>query len=181
MKMKTKNAESRSIRTGRWAPDEKILFLYGLRLFGKGRWKKMSCFLPHRSLVQIKSHAQKVLKRQQAGENIFHRLEESYDKIDYLVVQAARRRDSFRVGGRSFTIDSNDIQVPNIAACETNNIEISPSVQVTFSSSTSFHGYEQIGYESNIATGVKQNMIQSQLSDGSVLAAATLCQLRVTR
>jgi hypothetical protein len=35
-------------RSGRWTPDEKILFLYGLKRFGKGRWKKMSIYLPHR-------------------------------------------------------------------------------------------------------------------------------------
>jgi hypothetical protein len=35
-------------RAGRWTPDEKILFLYGLKRFGKGRWKKMSIYLPHR-------------------------------------------------------------------------------------------------------------------------------------
>ena len=35
-------------RTGRWTPEEKILFLYGLKRFGKGRWKKMSIYLPHR-------------------------------------------------------------------------------------------------------------------------------------
>lgn len=35
-------------RLGRWSADEKILFLYGLRFFGKGRWKKISVFLPHR-------------------------------------------------------------------------------------------------------------------------------------
>jgi Myb-like DNA-binding domain len=43
-------------RTGRWTPDEKILFLYGLKRFGKGRWKKMSIYLPHRyvQLVRIR-------------------------------------------------------------------------------------------------------------------------------
>lgn len=35
-------------RSGRWTPDEKLLFLYGLKRFGKGRWKKMSVYLPHR-------------------------------------------------------------------------------------------------------------------------------------
>lgn len=35
-------------RTGRWTPDEKILFLYGLKSFGKGRWKKISVYLPNR-------------------------------------------------------------------------------------------------------------------------------------
>jgi hypothetical protein len=37
-----------SHRSGRWTLDEKILFLYGLQKFGKGRWKKMSVYLPNR-------------------------------------------------------------------------------------------------------------------------------------
>jgi hypothetical protein len=36
------------LRTGRWTQEEKLLFLYGLKRFGKGRWKKMSVYLPHR-------------------------------------------------------------------------------------------------------------------------------------
>jgi hypothetical protein len=36
------------LRTGRWTLDEKLLFLYGLRKFGKGRWKKMKMYLPNR-------------------------------------------------------------------------------------------------------------------------------------
>ena len=43
----TKN-RSADKRVGRWSLDEKILFLYGLRKFGKGRWKKMSMYLPDR-------------------------------------------------------------------------------------------------------------------------------------
>jgi hypothetical protein len=35
-------------KTGRWSLDEKILFLYGLRKFGKGRWKKIGAYIPHR-------------------------------------------------------------------------------------------------------------------------------------
>ena len=46
-KARTKQSSSTQ-RSGRWTPDEKILFLYGLKRFGKGRWKKMSVFLPHR-------------------------------------------------------------------------------------------------------------------------------------
>eukprot|EP00527_Entomoneis_sp_CCMP2396_P001581 CAMPEP_0198145372 /NCGR_PEP_ID=MMETSP1443-20131203/23040_1 /TAXON_ID=186043 /ORGANISM="Entomoneis sp., Strain CCMP2396" /LENGTH=187 /DNA_ID=CAMNT_0043809001 /DNA_START=71 /DNA_END=634 /DNA_ORIENTATION=+ len=72
-------------RSGRWTLDEKILFLYGLRRFGKGRWKKISIYLPDRSLVQIKSHAQKVLKRLDAGENVFRRLHENVKRTDALV------------------------------------------------------------------------------------------------
>lgn len=35
-------------RSGRWSLDEKIMFLYGLSLFGKGRWKKISAYVPDR-------------------------------------------------------------------------------------------------------------------------------------
>jgi hypothetical protein len=42
------SASGSAQRAGRWTPDEKILFLYGLKRFGKGRWKKMSVYLPHR-------------------------------------------------------------------------------------------------------------------------------------
>ena len=47
-----------------------------------------------RSLVQIKSHAQKVLKRLETGENVFRRLEENYSIVDSLIVQAAQQRDA---------------------------------------------------------------------------------------
>jgi hypothetical protein len=42
---------SPSHRTGRWTLDEKVLFLYGLQMFGKGRWKKMSVYLPNRYVI----------------------------------------------------------------------------------------------------------------------------------
>lgn len=44
-----------------------------------------------RSLVQIKSHAQKVLKRQDSGEDIFHRLEDNKARADLLVSRAHAR------------------------------------------------------------------------------------------
>ena len=35
-------------RAGRWSPEEKLLFLHGLKQFGRGRWKKIQTFLPTR-------------------------------------------------------------------------------------------------------------------------------------
>mmetsp|Transcript_20795 Transcript_20795/g.44151 ORF Transcript_20795/g.44151 Transcript_20795/m.44151 type:complete len:291 (+) Transcript_20795:122-994(+) len=166
----TNEGQRLTLRSGRWTPDEKILFLYGLRMFGKGRWKKMSVYLPQRSLVQIKSHAQKVLKRQQAGENIFRRLDENYSEIDNLVVQAAQQRDALRMAG---------IKVHNTPAstkaskCITkkkrlhNQTGTTETVALVATQESSFR-------PSNItATTFSVN----PTSDSSVLAAAALCQL----
>ncbi|VEU37695.1 unnamed protein product [Pseudo-nitzschia multistriata] len=162
------SAELRPVlRTGRWTPDEKILFLYGLRMFGKGRWKKMSVYLPQRSLVQIKSHAQKVLKRQEAGENIFRRLEENYGEIDNLVVQAARQRDAMRMAG---------IKVHTPKAKATKSI---PKKKRQQSQAGTPGIPDQTTEEpssellNNDTTAFRTN----STNDSSVLAAAALCQL----
>ena len=36
------------VKSGRWSLDEKLMFLYGLSLFGKGRWKKIHMYVPER-------------------------------------------------------------------------------------------------------------------------------------
>jgi hypothetical protein len=127
----------------------------------------MSVYLPQRSLVQIKSHAQKVLKRQEAGENIFRRLEENHNEIDNLVVQAARQRDALRMAGintcgarqRKTSLKSVskkkrlDTQIPTTKV-------ISPTIKDTF-------------FPKSISATIPVN----QTSDSSVLAAAALCQL----
>jgi hypothetical protein len=45
----------------------------------------------HRSLVQIKSHAQKVLKRLDAGENVFQMLEDNRERLEVLLAEAHDR------------------------------------------------------------------------------------------
>lgn len=53
---------------GRWTHEEHMLFLDGLRLYGKA-WKKISKLVKTRSLVQIRSHAQKYFQKlQQASD-----------------------------------------------------------------------------------------------------------------
>jgi hypothetical protein len=37
-----------SAKCGRWSLSEKLLFLYGLSVHGKGRWKKISAYVPAR-------------------------------------------------------------------------------------------------------------------------------------
>ena len=44
----TPDTEPASSRCGRWSLDEKLMFLYGLSLFGKGRWKKIRAYVPNR-------------------------------------------------------------------------------------------------------------------------------------
>jgi hypothetical protein len=207
------NDGPQALRSGRWTPDEKCLFLYGLRMFGKGRWKKMSCFLPHRSLVQIKSHAQKVLKRQQTGENIFRRLEDNYHEIDNLVVQAAQQRDALRLAG--IDVNNNNTTTSKITKITTTKSSLSSSsvaaAAITGSITGKYTNKQQNELKSIPAASpkkqqrqcetiqvqtqvqeVQENIISEpinnnnnnnaidpeyQTSDGSVLAAAALCQL----
>lgn len=39
---------NRPQKAGRWSLDERLLFLFALSRFGKGRWKKMSVYLKDR-------------------------------------------------------------------------------------------------------------------------------------
>jgi SHAQKYF class myb-like DNA-binding protein len=48
--------------SGRWTAEEHRLFLEGVMLYGK-EWKKMQPLIKTRSLVQIRTHAQKVFKK----------------------------------------------------------------------------------------------------------------------
>jgi len=50
------------LETGRWTPEEHKLFLEGVMLYGKD-WKKMQSLIKTRSLIQIRTHAQKVFKK----------------------------------------------------------------------------------------------------------------------
>ncbi|GMI08674.1 hypothetical protein TrLO_g12660 [Triparma laevis f. longispina] len=70
------------VRSGRWSINEQLVFLQGLRKYGKGQWKCIGREIPTRSLIQIKSHAQKVLKKIDAGENVFKMLD-SVKEMDF--------------------------------------------------------------------------------------------------
>ena len=48
--------------TGRWTYDEHRLFLRGLELHGKG-WKKIASLIKTRTVVQIRTHAQKYFQK----------------------------------------------------------------------------------------------------------------------
>ena len=50
------------LKTGRWTPDEQEKFVQGLREYGKD-WKKIGSLIPTRTLVQIRTHAQKMFQK----------------------------------------------------------------------------------------------------------------------
>ncbi|KAL7496200.1 hypothetical protein ACHAWT_009953 [Skeletonema menzelii] len=56
---------------GRWTPAEKAAFLTGLRRFGRGKWKEIAKLIPSRSTVQVKTHAQMIMRRVDAGEDVY--------------------------------------------------------------------------------------------------------------
>ena len=48
--------------TGRWTCEEHVLFLKGLEMHGKG-WKKIAKLIKTRTVVQIRTHAQKYFQK----------------------------------------------------------------------------------------------------------------------
>jgi len=63
------DSDSKAGSTGRWTREEHGTFLKGLELHGKG-WKKISALIKTRTVVQIRTHAQKYfLKLQKAHQN----------------------------------------------------------------------------------------------------------------
>lgn len=69
----TNNQGSQGENTGRWTAEEHSLFLEGLELHGKG-WKKIAGLIKSRTVVQIRTHAQKyfqkLAKAKQNGEDV---------------------------------------------------------------------------------------------------------------
>jgi len=54
--------------TGRWGNEEHELFLRGLELYGKG-WKKIANLIKTRTVVQIRTHAQKYFQKLAKAQN----------------------------------------------------------------------------------------------------------------
>lgn len=64
-------------KIGRWEKWECVLFLNGLKEYGKGKWKQIAKLIPTRTTIQVKTHAQMVLKRLECGENVYSIIDES--------------------------------------------------------------------------------------------------------
>lgn len=58
----TTQADLLGENTGRWTAEEHHLFLQGLELHGKG-WKKIASLIKSRTVVQIRTHAQKYFQK----------------------------------------------------------------------------------------------------------------------
>ncbi|KAL3797447.1 hypothetical protein ACHAW5_004466 [Stephanodiscus triporus] len=58
-------------KSGRWTDAERLTFLKGLKRFGRGKWKEIATLIPTRSTVQVKTHAQMIMKRVEAGDDPF--------------------------------------------------------------------------------------------------------------
>ena len=61
-KKRRRSARDSEETSGRWTPEEHRLFLEGILRFGRD-WKKIQQLIRTRTLVQIRTHAQKVFKK----------------------------------------------------------------------------------------------------------------------
>jgi len=65
-------------KSGRWTDLERRTFLKGLKKFGRGKWKEIATLIPTRSTVQVKTHAQMIMKRVEAGDDVFAEFDDSW-------------------------------------------------------------------------------------------------------
>lgn len=73
------------VKTGRWELWEKRAFLEGLRRYGRGKWKKISRLIPTRTPIQVKTHAQVMLKKLASGAKVIEYLDSGDDATEMSV------------------------------------------------------------------------------------------------
>lgn len=82
------------VKRGRWQREESITFLKGLRLHGKGKWKEIAKSIPTRTTVQVKTHAQMILKKMDAGEDVFRILEDQIGVKKYPSIRNCKNEEA---------------------------------------------------------------------------------------
>ena len=55
--------DEKNTMSGRWTADEHDRFLEGLELFGRRKWGKIAEHVQTRTVIQVRSHAQKYFKK----------------------------------------------------------------------------------------------------------------------
>ncbi|KAK8809550.1 hypothetical protein WA158_000493 [Blastocystis sp. Blastoise] len=67
--IKVPRTDDADFRAGRWTKEEHEMFIKGLEKYGKS-WKDIAVMIPSRSLVQIRTHAQKYFQKQDRSQGI---------------------------------------------------------------------------------------------------------------
>lgn len=105
------------IKIGRWERWEKRAFLEGLRKYGQGKWKKISDLIPTRTPVQVKTHAQQILRKIASGETtVFELLESDDSTVTSLTSEATDWTSVVPTKTLHMTPDNKDVDAANILA-----------------------------------------------------------------
>lgn len=132
------------------------------------------------SLVQIKSHAQKVVKRQDAGEDIYQKLDDATPHyMETLVLQAAREREALRAAGVNVNTTKPSKTLLDAAKKTTKTTNTKKSSTIGTSSTTVFSSSKKGGSMAKNGTAAAAAASANNGNGGpeSVIAAAALCQL----
>lgn len=132
------------------------------------------------SLVQIKSHAQKVIKRQEAGEDIYQKLDDATPHyMETLVLQASREREALRAAGVNVNTTKPSKSLLDAAKKTTKTTNTKKSIVGTSSSVFSSSPKEKGGtmIKNGTAGAAATSANNGNGGPESVIAAAALCQL----
>ena len=74
--------KSNNTNTGKWTDEEHLLFVEGLELYGKGKWKKITSHVRTRTYSQVTNYAQKYLEKTMKEEITNGKKRSAPDDID---------------------------------------------------------------------------------------------------
>ena len=103
---------------GKWSENEHRAFVKGLVLYGKD-WKRIHTLVPSRTLLQIRTHAQKYLKKQadiRKAKNADHNLSSKQESRPS-PPKSPESNESFEESSSALN-DSDDLLIPHTTAFE---------------------------------------------------------------
>jgi SHAQKYF class myb-like DNA-binding protein len=171
-KNKIQKVDESGERWGRWTDLEHTQFLSGLHRFGK-KWKLISGMIETRSVVQIRSHAQKYFKRKAEGRDIHcsgklgengEYQEDDFDDFGEMIV-AGRANSADNSNSANNDYDNNN---NNNTSTNNNNTHNNNNIIINNSSSSSSNSSSGPGECDGMDTA--ENGFTDNLSSGDVPA-----------
>lgn len=131
--------------TGRWTKEEHELFLKGLEIYGKG-WKQIATLIKTRTVVQIRTHAQKHFLKQHKNQLLENQQKNASHNSKN--PSSPRKRKYLELNGMTHSTHANELNYATDASSPLSTVSYpyeADSVATLFraSSGNTLHGYPE--------------------------------------